>query len=44
MRLDLPSGRELAELVDRLVRAPEEDTEPEPREALAVTLVARESA
>ncbi|MFJ8927209.1 MULTISPECIES: LacI family DNA-binding transcriptional regulator [unclassified Streptomyces] len=44
VRLDLPSGRELAELVDRLVRAPEEDTEPEPREALAVTLVARESA
>ncbi|MEB8340155.1 LacI family transcriptional regulator [Streptomyces endophyticus] len=44
VRLDLPSGQELAELVDRLVREPDQDAEPEPREALAVTLVARESA
>ncbi|MFD7291698.1 LacI family DNA-binding transcriptional regulator [Streptomyces sp. NPDC059897] len=44
VRLDLPSGRELAELVDRLVRDPDRDGEPAQREALAVTLVARESA
>ncbi|MGW2343329.1 LacI family DNA-binding transcriptional regulator [Streptomyces sp. NPDC001661] len=44
VRLDLPSGRELAELVDRLVRDPDRDGEPAQREALAVTLVARDSA
>lgn len=43
VRLDLPSGEELAALVDRLVRDPEQDAVAEPREALAVTLVARES-
>ncbi|MHB9755906.1 LacI family DNA-binding transcriptional regulator [Streptomyces sp. BYX5S] len=43
VRLDMPSGRELAELVDRLVRDPDHDAHPEPREALTATLVARES-
>nr|WP_306322821.1 MULTISPECIES: LacI family DNA-binding transcriptional regulator [unclassified Streptomyces] len=43
VRLDLPSGRELAELVDRLVREPDPAPESEPRNALTVTLVARDS-
>lgn len=41
VRIELPSGRELAGLVDRLVREP--GGEPEVRDVLGATLVARES-
>jgi DNA-binding LacI/PurR family transcriptional regulator len=41
VRLDLPSGRELAELVDRAVREPA--VAPEAREVLGATVVHRES-
>ncbi|MBO1334570.1 LacI family DNA-binding transcriptional regulator [Streptomyces sp. VRA16 Mangrove soil] len=41
VRLAMPSGEELAELVDRLVRDPA--AEPEAREVLAASLVRRES-
>ncbi|MFJ4713775.1 LacI family DNA-binding transcriptional regulator [Streptomyces sp. NPDC088785] len=41
VRLALPSGQELAELVDRLVRTP--PAEPEIREVLGASLVRRES-
>ncbi|MFI6878785.1 LacI family DNA-binding transcriptional regulator [Streptomyces sp. NPDC050400] len=41
VRIDLPSGEELAELVDRLVRDPA--AEPEVHDVLAATVVARAS-